>query len=322
MSLPLSIRQLIFAGDGVQPCPDSALTAAIVSALLPRQSPPRAPWLAAGARYSDRMAETKDDGIRVFISWSGPWAKEVARALHSGINETFDAVTPFMSDSDIGAGQRGLAVIEKELQSSSFGIIVVTPENMHEAWLNFEAGALSKALDTADHRVVPLLVGISGTKEWTGPLTQFQARHTSRKDVADILAAIGKTVGVEAPTIDRRMDSWWPDFGTAVTKAGESMPVAPQRSVEDMLEELLQLARDDRRESFLPAPLERGEDVSQIMEVLNSYNLPGNGRVSYDHDRYIVRLPVGTSHGDARTIQNNLSHLGFKAVVTVRNPSD
>src|SRR4051794_8953617 len=98
---------------------------------------------------------------KVFISWSGAYSRAIAAAVRDWIPLLFDTVTPFMSDHDIAAGERGLTVIETELEGTQFGIIVVTEENQHAPWLNFEAGALSKII-TQDRkqRVAPLLVDL------------------------------------------------------------------------------------------------------------------------------------------------------------------
>jgi hypothetical protein len=45
------------------------------------------------------------------------------------------------------------------LEESNFGIVCLTARNLESRWLNFEAGALSKAVTQA--RVVPLLYGLT-----------------------------------------------------------------------------------------------------------------------------------------------------------------
>lgn len=256
--------------------------------------------------------------VKVFISWSGPSAKVVAKALHSGIDESFDMVTPFMSEADIGAGERGLRVIERELKGSAFGIIIVTPQNMHAPWLNFEAGALSKALDNLENRVVPLLVGISGTKEWSGPLTQFQARSTSRADVQDILEAIGVAAGVAPSRIAKRIDGWWSNFERALEEVGDDLPAATQRSVPDMLEELLKLARENRRTAHPAVETGRGTraqyDEERLAAILSAHDLRDVtvGRVN---GRLTALVPEETPNVVLGNLERNAAQLGLKVQI-------
>src|SRR4051812_2549416 len=97
------------------------------------------------ARYDSFMAIEHD--LKIFISWSGDLAREITKVLRDWLPKMFDHIDPWASEVDIDAGMRGLDVIQDRLNASSFGIIVVTTENMNKPWLNFEAGALSKRLE-------------------------------------------------------------------------------------------------------------------------------------------------------------------------------
>ena len=57
------------------------------------------------------------------------------------------AIKPYISSEDIAEGARWSTEIAKELESSNFGIIFVTKENVHSPWINFEAGALSREIE-------------------------------------------------------------------------------------------------------------------------------------------------------------------------------
>ena len=94
------------------------------------------------------------------------------------MREILDGVELFVSDKDIGPGERSMKVVESQLDGTSYGILVVTAENQSEAWLNLEAGALSKQVGRDEDdvpRVVPLLVDIPNPYQLTGPISQFQA---------------------------------------------------------------------------------------------------------------------------------------------------
>jgi hypothetical protein len=111
---------------------------------------------------------TLENKFKVFISWSGTVARQVATVWRELIPEISDVVTPFMSEEDIGAGDRSLNTIAEELKGTTFGIIVVTQENQGTEWLNYEAGALSKGVGDQTVRVAPCLVDFSAKGDVTG----------------------------------------------------------------------------------------------------------------------------------------------------------
>jgi hypothetical protein len=50
-----------------------------------------------------------------------------------------------MSAEEIGKGERWSINLAKELESSNFGLVCLTPENVNAPWLHFEAGAILKS---------------------------------------------------------------------------------------------------------------------------------------------------------------------------------
>ena len=85
--------------------------------------------------------------MNLFLSWSGPRSKHIAESLRNWIPKVLQAVKPWMSDQDISMGARWSPEITKKLEDSKVGVICLTPENQHNPWLMFEAGALSKTVD-------------------------------------------------------------------------------------------------------------------------------------------------------------------------------
>jgi hypothetical protein len=49
-----------------------------------------------------------------------------------------------MSAADIDKGAKWSTEISRELEQANFAVSCLTPENLNEPWLLFEAGALSK----------------------------------------------------------------------------------------------------------------------------------------------------------------------------------
>lgn len=95
--------------------------------------------------------------MKVFISWSGEVSHKVALALHDWLPCVLNEAKPFVSSEDIRKGNRWLLDISKELATTRFGIICLTPDNLTAPWILFEAGALSKSLK--DSQVCTLLLG-------------------------------------------------------------------------------------------------------------------------------------------------------------------
>lgn len=196
------------------------------------------------------------DKFKVFISWSGGLAKTVAAVWADLLVETFDAVAPFMSEENIGAGERGLAKIATELAGTGFGIIVVTQENQNSPWLNYEAGALSKDLGDETVRVAPCLVDFPRKNDATGPLSQFQATLLDEAGVERILLEIAKVVRVDEVAIKRRFQRSWEEYDKRFKAAKSAHPTTPHRRQDpEMLDEILTIVRDLARSAEAADPV-------------------------------------------------------------------
>lgn len=204
------------------------------------------------------MSEQQD--VKVFISWSGDFAKEIAVALRAWLPLLFDRIQPWASDTDIAPGQRNLAQIEAELAHTRFGIVVVTAENQNAPWLNFEAGALSRVVDRdLENRVVPLLVDLTSPSQLTGPLAQFQGKILDKSGVRAVVRTLAALTGINESVADERLDAYWPRLETEIREAREraesskSQQATPRSSV-DMLEEILLHVRLLRQRQFAGEP--------------------------------------------------------------------
>lgn len=228
-----------------------------------------------------------DDDLKIFISWSGDLAKSIARVWHDLLLEMFDRATPWVSDLDIEAGARPLDDIKRELDGTSFGIIVVTPENQNAPWLNFEAGALSKALSDATTRVMPSLVNFTSPSQVTSPLKQFQGNLLNQEGVMKILKTIAKGVDADWSTKERTFNrAWSPEYEQRFNDciANALNPAKPStRTSEEMLDEVLTIVREIQRDippktangprfangEWVIGPRTKGGADSYILGVLN-----------------------------------------------------
>ena len=182
--------------------------------------------------------------LKVFISWSGERSRALAQAIHQWLPLVLHYVEPWLSQSDIGAGDRWGIEVAKELSACSFGITCVTRENINSPWILFEAGALAKSME--EGRVVPLLLDLDFS-DISGPLSQFQAKKVDKGGLLDIVSSINGNWTSPIPD-DRKaqlFDALWGQLEQAVSQI-ENLPssIKPNRPQAEILEELVTSVRN------------------------------------------------------------------------------
>ena len=208
--------------------------------------------------------------MQVFVSWSGPRSRHIADAIRTWLPKVVQSVKPWMSDEDISAGARWLTEVSTTLNTTNVGIICITPENQHNPWLLFEAGALAKTLEQTC--VCPLVFEMT-PGQLTGPLTQFQANALDRDGVGKVLSTINKGLGerrIESQQLEEILDVWWPKLAEKVAAIPALQGPAAIRSTNDQMEELLALAREQlRRENLrLESSRERDDKLDSMLEFM------------------------------------------------------
>lgn len=98
-------------------------------------------------------------GLEGFISWSGEKAKDFALALRDWLPFVIHDLDPWISDADIDSGSMSMQDIHTQLAETKYGIICTTAENQAKPWINYEAGALWKSVNSQSN-VVPLLIDL------------------------------------------------------------------------------------------------------------------------------------------------------------------
>lgn len=181
--------------------------------------------------------------MRVFISWSGERSQALAKALRDWLPLVLHYAEPWLSQSDIDAGDRWGLEVAKELDASAFGVSCITSENIVAPWLLFEAGALAKSLQ--EGRVVPLLLDVDFA-DISGPLAQFQAKKVERNGLFDTIVAINKvaTAPVAEARLNQLFGALWPDLEKTIGELPKSVGGAKRtRSQSEVLEELVSSVR-------------------------------------------------------------------------------
>lgn len=197
--------------------------------------------------------------MKVFISWSGTRSKALANAIKDWIPDIVQHAEPWVSDKDISAGERWAQKIAGELESSNFGILCITPENLSSEWILFEAGALSKAMQ--DAKVIPLLFGLE-LSELSGPLSQFQALKVDEQGMIDTLKAINNAS--ENKTKENTIENLVPALWSGLQEKLNAIPAIAEtekhmRPQSEIMEDLVSQVRglNSRMRDFDPELMER-----------------------------------------------------------------
>jgi hypothetical protein len=212
--------------------------------------------------------------MKIFISWSGERSHAVAQALRDWLPDVVQALEPWLSSTDIDAGTRWTTEIATKLEATSFGVLCLTRDNTNAPWVLFEAGALSKMLESS--RVCPYVVDFE-LSELRPPLNQFHAVQATKGGTLVLLQSINRALGERALSDGRLLNAferYWPDLKTKL----EALPADSENSEESrsdrvLLLEMLDLLkvvarRDEQRESYERAIL--GTMLTSHSSVLNS----------------------------------------------------
>lgn len=143
-----------------------------------------------------------------------------------------------------------------ELQDSKYGIVCLTPENVLAPWIHFEAGALSKTLDS---RVSALMINVV-TSEIQGPLSRFQATKLDKDDFYKLLTSINEASDnpIGDKVLQKSFDAIWDKMYENIVRIIEESVSRGENVSQNneeknaVLEELLQLMR--KQDSIISNP--------------------------------------------------------------------
>lgn len=190
------------------------------------------------------------DKLQVFISWSGERSLEIAKQLKIWLPDVVRNAEPWLSNEDLRKGLQWLPELNKSLNSTGFGISVLTAENKNSPWLIFEAGIISKALP--DKHCCPLLCDLKQS-DVSGPLANFQSTVLlDKEDMLKLVKTMNDASG-NSKVEDERMHRWftgsWDEFSRKATTTLTAKNTAPSAAAKagptdrELLEETLQTVR-------------------------------------------------------------------------------
>lgn len=193
--------------------------------------------------------------MKIFISWSGATSREVAVTLSNWLPKVIQGVHPFVSAKDIDKGTNWTYELTKELNDTNFGIICLAPDNLLSPWLNYEAGAITKSVDS---RVAPVLFHVL-REDVQPPLSQLQLTDIALEEFELLIASINKAAGnpLSGEQVKEAVSVWWPSLmdaigaievphkvsGSSLGPATPSEPVKPTADVSEMLNDVLGFVR-------------------------------------------------------------------------------
>ncbi len=181
--------------------------------------------------------------MKIFISWSDERSEAFAKGLREWFPLVLHFVEPWLSRSDIQAGERWGIEIAKELENCNFGVICITRENMNSPWILFETGALAKSME--DGRVIPLLLDVD-FKEISGPLAQFQAKKADKVGIKELVISLNKAALAPIPDVqlEKLFTALWDDLEKQIASIPKSgAPIKHTRPQGEILEELVSSVR-------------------------------------------------------------------------------
>lgn len=188
----------------------------------------------------------------VFISWSGELSKNLAEELRKWIPGVLQFARPYFTPNDIEKGTKWSSEISKKLTDSDIGIICLTRENFEKPWILFEAGALSKGLDSS--KVCSILFNMDES-DLSGPLTTFQTTKFEKNDFKKLVSSINESGGdnkLSRDVFEEVFDMWWPRLEASVNKildVSGKRSDSQVRTDREILEEILSLSRLSSRKS-------------------------------------------------------------------------
>jgi hypothetical protein len=192
-------------------------------------------------------SQREDTKLDVFITWSQKRSRALAEELQKFVRLVTFA-KPWISP-DIPKGAHWPTELADRLRYARAGIVCLTPENVNDPWVLFEAGALTQ---TPLERVWTVLLDLAPS-DVPPPLGLRQ--HTEIKDKEDFLKMID---GINATTdspheqadLQQLFDKLWPDLDAAVNKIRTTTVTAVMpapRPDEEVLAEILEQVRETGR---------------------------------------------------------------------------
>jgi len=167
----------------------------------------------------------------VFVSWSGDRSGHVASALSVLLKATMPGVPAWTSQQDLDLGHPWHDTLRRVLDTSQYGILCLTPENLNAPWLLFEAGAISKSIEAA--HVVPYLLNVKGA-DLAPPLSLFQGVAADEDGTWRLVKSVASTLArpLDEAGLRSAFDVHWPAFRDRIAPIRDERSAASARELQ------------------------------------------------------------------------------------------
>ena len=177
----------------------------------------------------------------VFISWSGKYSKsyEVAVLLHEWLPVVIQQVDFWISE-DVELGKFAIQNILSKLFVAKAGIFCITEKSLNSNWLNFEAGAISKANNATDandvNNVISLLIDVPENNFYNSgsPLTNFQSVSLTKKNMLKIVNTLNNLTDnpLSEEILRKAFEANWETFEKEYKKIISSKEIEQSKAIE------------------------------------------------------------------------------------------
>lgn len=177
--------------------------------------------------------------MKIFISWSGQRSRLFAKALREWLPLVIHYAEPWLSDTDISAGDRWSSEVAHQLEQSNFGVLCLTRDNASSPWILFEAGALGKFMDTS--AVCPYLLDLEFS-DLAGPLSQYQAKKSDKSSSFALVESINKRSAnaLSSDILNELFEALWPRLEERISEIpAQAEATKSPKKTHDVIETLV-----------------------------------------------------------------------------------
>jgi len=249
--------------------------------------------------------------MNVFLSWSGRASQDVAKTLRKWLPYMLHPVKPFMSTIDIGAGARWSDDLSRELKDAQYGIVCVTPFNIHKPWMNFEAGALAHL-----PHLTPFLFRLDRMALGHSPLAEFQLTEfgangeRSKSEFCKLIESLNRGLGeddrLSPEVLAANFDHWWSQLKRELDEIPDTS-VGETRTAYTWLRTFDDLAIHDLKPDCNVVWFVTGDVYKYALRAGVRERIEANlDTIKY---RYLIPEPDGSSERAAREQLENLRRL-------------
>lgn len=233
--------------------------------------------------------------MKIFISWSGDLSKKIAQILKQWLPGIIQSVEVFYSEEDIEKGEDWDKKISAQLSECNYGIICLTSENTNAPWVNFEAGAIAKTLES---RVTALMIDIKPS-DIQGPLRRYQATKLEKDDIYHLILDINNATEnpIASEVLNKLFEAVWDKMSNEINSSiQETIPKnKKENSVKkidnnEAIEEILQLVRKQNTLLNSPTQLLPPDYFEFLQQKTNINNLAINNNVLDEEIHMLVDM--------------------------------